>query len=227
MPNRFDRGIKGFGRGRSRHNNSDGDDTLGHDPNQSSSRSMAPDAEDISENERLYRLALTPISTHTGYPYPCRQEDLDSYSRKKKSTLFGEFLRDIVLWWPESIDAVIRDIEAYLDPDRPPSAEERSAMDRLYKALCLKGGEWTPDVPIKAFRDLDTVFFQGRLSGNVKVGWVRSTQITTPNSIGTTIYRFNGQSEIALDADYHIFEAQYPWKSMWQTLIHEMVVSNR
>lgn len=98
-------------------------------------------------------------------------------------------------------------------------------MDRLYEALCLEDGEWTPDVPIKAFRDLDTVFFQGRLCGNVKVGWVSGKEFR-PDAIGETVYRFNGHSKIKLDADYHIFESENPWKKMWQVLLHEMVVSN-
>ncbi|KAL9045516.1 MAG: hypothetical protein Q9214_001449 [Letrouitia sp. 1 TL-2023] len=226
MPNRFDCGIKGFGRGKNRHNYSDDGDTLGHDPYRSWSRSNAPEAEVTSKDEWLYELALAPISIHTGYPYPCRQEDLDSYSiKKKKITHFGDFLRDIVFCWPSNIDDAVREIEAYLDPKRPPSAKEQSAMDRLYKALCLEDGEWTPDVPIKAFRDLDTVFFQGRLCGNVKVGWVSGKELPS-DAIGTTVYRFNGHSKIKLDADYHIFESWDPWKQMWQTLLHEMVVSN-
>ncbi|KAI4212133.1 MAG: hypothetical protein LQ351_005163 [Letrouitia transgressa] len=227
MPKDFDLGTKGFDHGESHHGYSDNGDSLGHDPYRCPSKSSNPEAGDISEDKkRLYGLALAPVSTHTGYPYPCRQEDLDSYSlKKKKLTRFGDFLKDVAFYWPSNTDDAVREIEAFLDPERPPSAEEQSAVDRLCQVLCLENGEWTPDVPIKAFRDLDTVFFQRRLCGNVKVGWVSGEEMP-PGTIGTTAYKFNGHSKIMLDADHYIFESEHPWRKMWRTLLHEMVVSN-
>lgn len=46
-------------------------------------------------------------------------------------------------------------------PMREPSPEEHDAIKRLRE--CVTVEDWEPDLVIKAFRDLDTVFFKGRL----------------------------------------------------------------
>ena len=46
-------------------------------------------------------------------------------------------------------------------PGKEASPEELDAIERLRDCLEIKA--WGPDVVIKAFKDLDTVFFKGRL----------------------------------------------------------------
>ena len=46
-------------------------------------------------------------------------------------------------------------------PRKQPSSEEHDAIERLRECLAIE--DWGPDIVIKAFRDLDTVFFKGRL----------------------------------------------------------------
>ena len=41
------------------------------------------------------------------------------------------------------------------------SNEEHDAIERLRECFTIE--DWGPDLVIKAFRDLDTVFFKGRL----------------------------------------------------------------
>ena len=50
--------------------------------------------------------------------------------------------------------------------------EEADAIERLRDGLKIKN--WGPDLVIKAFRDLDTVFFRGRVVGNCLVCTFRS-----------------------------------------------------
>ena len=46
-------------------------------------------------------------------------------------------------------------------PGKQHSPEEHDAIERLRECLTIE--DWGPDLIIKAFRDLDTVFFNGRL----------------------------------------------------------------
>ena len=46
-------------------------------------------------------------------------------------------------------------------PRKKHSPEEHDAIERLRECLTIE--DWGPDLIIKAFRDLDTVFFKGRL----------------------------------------------------------------
>lgn len=60
-------------------------------------------------------------------------------------------------------------------PSRPPSPTETLALTNLTTLLLdLEASlyDWTADLIIKAFADLDTVFFNGKLQGNVCVRWM-------------------------------------------------------
>ena len=95
-----------------------------------------------------------------GTPYPCTQEDLDSYRRLPPG---GNLFRAM-----HQREALGRLLD-YLDPHRRPSPKEQSAMKRLLRGINMK--RKAPDIVIRAFRDLDIVFFGENLSGNCIV-WV-------------------------------------------------------
>ena len=101
-----------------------------------------------------------------GTPYPCTQEDLDSYRR------FSRGHRQH--FKPVSSKTAVRQLLGFLNSE--PSSEVRSALRRLKKGIDMRNK--APDIVIKAFRDLDIVFFNGALSGNVVVyvslisGWI-------------------------------------------------------
>ncbi len=98
------------------------------------------------------------LQVDRGTPYPCTQEDLDSYRR---------FPRGKYHWGPmRANDAVCRLIE-FLLPTTKPSKEVLSAFERLRAGANMR--HKAPDIVIKAFRDLDTAFFGGNLSGNCLV----------------------------------------------------------
>ena len=93
-----------------------------------------------------------------GTPYPCFQSDLDSYRNPPPRDRYTRYMsqRKAVSWLLD-----------FLDPHRPPSREVRSAIRRLRWAATTDNK--APDVAIKAFRDLDTVFFGGVLSNRCTV----------------------------------------------------------
>ena len=93
-----------------------------------------------------------------GTRYPCTQEDLDSYRRFPPG---GYYFR------PMSPNAGIRRLLDFLDMNREPTPEARSALRRLVAGINMK--HKAPDIVIRAFRDLDAAFFGGHLIGNVLV----------------------------------------------------------
>ena len=66
-----------------------------------------------------------------------------------------------------------RELHAQNHPNRTPGPSEAAAVRRLFDAIsrCRTHG-WGPDIVIKAFLDLDKIFFCGRLRDVVKIVWV-------------------------------------------------------
>ena len=102
--------------------------------------------------------------------------------------------------------------------------EEADAIRRLRD--CLKIKNWGPDLVIKAFRDLDTVFFKGRVVGNCLVRW-RDREgcermegdcnfygVTAP--LGPSE---NRQAQIVLNGNIMFFECEDPYIEMWRTML--------
>lgn len=107
---------------------------------------------------------------------------------------------------------------------RPPS-KEVDAIRRLRKALKIVN--WGPDLVIKAFQDLDTVFFRGVLVGNCLVKWrdPEGCRRRYANScawyglterIGSPADR---QVMITLSAEHIFLKCENPYDEMWKTMI--------
>ena len=109
-------------------------------------------------------------------------------------------------------------------PDKDVPREEADAIKRVRD--CLKIKKWGPDLIIKAFRDLDTVFFKGRIVGNCLVRWRdregcerthRACEFygaTTP--VGPLE---NRQTQITLNANIMFFQCEDPYIEMWRTVL--------
>ena len=113
-------------------------------------------------NQALYDLTRDLCSggllVDCGTPYPCTQADLDSYRH---------FFTGNYYFRPMSTGTAVDLLIDFLDPYREPSPEVRGALRRLEAGINMKYK--APDIVIRAFRDLDTVFFGGNLSGKVLV----------------------------------------------------------
>lgn len=93
-----------------------------------------------------------------GTRYPCTQEDLDSYRRLPSG--YYDFT-------PIPADEAVDRLLDFLHPSKEPSRKVHSALQRLYVGINMR--HKAPDIVIRAFRDLDTAFFGGNLSGNCLV----------------------------------------------------------
>ena len=128
------------------------------------------------------------------------------------------------------------------DERRPTTPDEEAALDRLWTVFQSVEDELSiaPDLVIKAFSDLDLVFFGGRLRGKVAVQWVedeffcdRDKPLTVRGHC--SVYHNDG-SRISGDGRCHIrlnatmmFRLAWrrpgdpePWQQMIGSLLHEM-----
>lgn len=74
------------------------------------------------------------------------------------------------------------------------------------------------------FADLDIVFFEGCLLGDVRVGWERS--LIVEGAYGIVSHQIAGQCRISLDAEkiylHNHLEPLTCGKVAWMTMLHEM-----
>lgn len=115
--------------------------------------------------ERPHRRALyvscstEHISASQGTPYPCSQNDLDE-------SIFGFYNPLEARRYPE--EALV-ELESFFRPNSRISPEVEAAISHLQAALKIQ--DWKPDLIIKAFKDLDIVFFAGKLRGHTTFSW--------------------------------------------------------
>ena len=185
--------------------------------------------------EQLFQEAFQPISLDTGTPYACSEADIDFHRR-------GVFKKDPDPYAFVDCRMATKEVLWQNDARRPPTGDEEAALDRLYGVFQSVKDELTiaPDLVIKAFSDLDLVFFGGRLRGNVAVQWVedeffcdREKPLTVRGHC--SVYHNDG-SRISLDGRCHIrlnativFRLGWkkpgdpePWQQMIGSLLHEM-----
>lgn len=160
-----------------------------------------------------YAAAFEPIRPDTGTYYPCSQRDIEDTIH---------FTRDHNGHYVSTRRAV-HEIVSQNDLTRRPSDLEYAAIRRLRNAIdwCFRHRTWGPDLVIKAFKDLDTIFFCGRLAGIVKVKWVRHhpdfTGLCRRESSRST------RCKISLSADAILGSRERtPFNEMWATILHEM-----
>lgn len=173
--------------------------------------------------ERLFQQALQPFNESTGTPYPCSQTDIYFHRQKNFSTCNkGPFVTSL-----EATKEVVLQNES----TRTISSSERAAIANLLSAASSAedGLILGPDIAIKAFKDLDLVFFAGRLHSHVTVQW--RPDIRHPARAWGMCehprWGEEGQCRIHLNADL-IFKQAWtkrtpdPFESMIGTLLHEM-----
>ncbi|KAL9135670.1 MAG: hypothetical protein Q9175_003133 [Cornicularia normoerica] len=175
--------------------------------------------------EQLFKQAFQPLNQHTGTPYLCSQADINFHQRKvfQKRNL-GPFV---------TCKIATTEILWQNDEKRPVASTERAAIDRLLKIVhsARDGLILGPDLAIKAFSDLDLVFFGGRLRGHVTVEWRED------KFFGEKTLKFwghcqprpgKGQCHIRLNASMIFQNAgterlrRNPFEQMIGTLLHEM-----
>ena len=92
----------------------------------------------------------------------------------------------------------------------------------------MSGQYWGPDLIIKCFPDLDTVFFGGLLRGNVTISWGGpGDRFFHEDSLGVTIPIDPSRAEIVLNGKTVLLDPfeDDPFRTMFATTLHEMCVS--
>ena len=130
-----------------------------------------------------------------------------------------------------SVKTAAREIFDHNNPERRkriPSGKEQEAIHRLLTMLenaCRES--WGPDLAIKVFCDLDTVFFRGKLRGHVCITWADLGEFPDRNVFGHTIFLGRGKAVIQLNAQFMFFDwGRTDGQLLNQTLatvLHEMM----
>lgn len=194
--------------------------------NQDTIRVFRRDAKD------LYEESSYDIAPDTATKYPCTQNELNaSGGANRRTALKAYYFRNKTKWFAHPnkgpfLDARIatREVFDHNHPERAPSAAENEAISRLVTGFKNAGQEpWGPDLAIKAFCDLDQVFFCGRLKGHVCLTWKRDRSFKR-NCFGCTYYLEDGKCVIQLNAHGIFFSPEVgpSFIQMFSTLLHEM-----
>lgn len=189
----------------------------------------------LRDLEELYEEASWDISIDTGTDYGCTQEELEAcggrFRRASPTKLDYAELR--AMWFPHPNEGgplvpcrtATLDIVQHNNPLRIPASKEYGAIDRLLTMLDdARHGFWGPDVVIKAFCDLDTVFFRGKLRGHVCITWASLYDFkSSPEPIGHTRYLGQSKALIQLNAQYIFLDyGRRPLTEALGTVLHEM-----
>lgn len=123
---------------------------------------------EVSEKDRQ-RFEVTKITPDIsiGYNYPgLKTEELQLLDHAH------EIKHSVHQWKPISADRAAAELEAMLS--QPPSGKQKEAIKRLRDAWQTK--EWTPDIAIKSFQDLDRAYFGRYLKQRCRLRWKGSTK---------------------------------------------------
>ena len=173
----------------------------------------------------LYQSSSEKFFADYGSLYPCSQSELDFHRQGRFSSKNkGPFVSHL---------EAITEVMVQNDERRRPSIAEIDAISNLASVVGDHTYRYHPDLVIKAFNDLDTVFFGGRLRGNVIVSWANSVECAAIERdigrfFGCTESRFpkeKGQARISLNARgmfLENFQDENPLRAMFCTLLHEV-----
>ena len=167
--------------------------------------------------QQLSHLTRRPVTHGRGARYPCDPAHLASYRQPIR-------LRPHWLVYPSEAMQELVACNSETRRREDFSRSELDAMNRLSAVVeCAATGSWTPDVIVKMFADLDLVFFNGRLLGNVYVRWDNVRR----ENFGETAYCDFNRALIRLHSKgiFRVRRVYTSFKLMFSTMLHEMCVS--
>ncbi len=189
----------------------------------------------------LFEQAFLDIHPDTETEYPCTQSDLNACGGKsRKAPNIGNPSLLRTLWFPhpnkdqsDSVEKASRDIFDHNQPERTgevlPAGEHEAIGHLLAMFDNACHGSWGPDLAIKSFCDLDTVFFRGKLRGHVCVTWAARKEFgkNADHILAHTIRLGKGKALIQVHAHIMFLDQGLTggrlFASMFATMLHEMV----
>ena len=173
------------------------------------------------------------ITLNTGTDYPCTQEELNASGGANRRMGLSKTIhkRELFKNLNEgpfvSARKAVREVFDHNRPQRTPSAEENDAIVRLSNAIQRAAHErWGPDLVIKAFCDLDRVFFRARLRGHVCLTWKPNESFRGVSFAETTAVSRHGKGKCVIHLNaMGVFlqpECESVFEEMFATLLHEM-----
>lgn len=182
----------------------------------------------------LYEESGYDIAPDTATNYPCTQRELNaSGGVNRQMAIDEETVMNMKLFAHPNkgpfTDArkAAREIFDHNDQKRTPSATENEAINRLVDGFENAVRQpWGPDLAIKAFCDLDKVFFCGRLKGHVCLTWMSERSVDSEGNAfyARSGYMGKGKCVMHLNA-YMIFFRNHVgscFGQMFATVLHEM-----
>lgn len=175
-------------------------------------------------SEEAYQQAFSPFSKDIGTRHACSQGDLDVHNTGS----FQEWNNRPFVTAMEATTEVM--LQNHVSRRLPSS--ESTAIDIMGRTIYAveKRMEFGPDLAVKAFADLDLIFFGGRLRDNVRVQWVKATEyprFEASSELGGAAIQLlqPGKCLILLNADLLLREDSQdedPLRRMFGTLLHAM-----
>lgn len=165
----------------------------------------------------LVEMSKFDVEPDHGTVYPCRAENLRSYRRRPLRTAKP----------PMDNEAATRLLVDWLSKPVVAGSAEHAAMHNLANGMQLE--EWGPDLIVKAFDDLDIIFFRGVLATRTQLDWASPANLrqigADPEGIfGLTRPLGYGRCHISLNAICIFLLSRHSYTQMWATMLHEMVV---
>ena len=166
--------------------------------------------------QELYAAAFRNVYNDRGSYYDCAQSTID------RATHFHGHHNGHFVSSRRAVDEIV----AQNDLRRRSNQSERDAIHRLrYAIRWCETHRWGPDLVIKAFLDLDKIFFCGRLRDIVKVVWKRN--LHRPGMAGCckkdSAHPNSGRREIWMNADEILLaHERRPFQELFATVLHEM-----
>ena len=175
-------------------------------------------------SQHMYKQAFEPVDADSGTQYLCSQSELNFHHR-------GRFPHPNKGPFVSAIEATSEIVRHNKETRKIPHLES-AAIDRLIDAILdAEDKGYDPDIIIKAFADVDLVFFNGRLRGNVCVQWASDEYFqkwqVPPGTWGFTVVPQRGemgQCRMYLNAKTILLDpsTDTSFKTMFGTLLHEM-----
>lgn len=210
--------------------------------------SESPEERATAETRRRFNMVNAPILTGTGTPYLYNDEDIDEIWQPPRPWIY---LKHPWFKLPKSMERATIQLEKSLRFGRRLTQREhqaRSRLESLISSVENEAGIWGPDMIFKTFVDWDTLFFNGRLKGNVCLDWDTEDKMSgndpgsiwgraTPDGASLTrhfaLIKLNAKW-LLLPANNEVSVGEYsplrssvrgPFLVTLAFLLHEMVVS--